>query len=177
MKLRNGFVSNSSSSSFIVNLGREMPKDNNELKKALGLEKCVGWDDVSIEEVLSKMFEKFRQFNSREELLKHVMDEERDNAHYSVYKMFERERDKIWNMREGKEKKRLQEELDAKMKAGQERIARQNIQGLLDEFDPETHAVVVGEFEDSDHVEQVIEQGDYGGNVFRNVPHKVYNHH
>lgn len=76
MKIRNGFVSNSSSSSFVVKLKRK-PKDANDLKSLLKIKDddidsyYPGFycdDDVTVDEVLGYIFRTFEsaRYNSGE---------------------------------------------------------------------------------------------------------------
>ena len=193
MKRRNGFVSNSSSSSFIVNLGRKMPKTVEEMKKALKLtDYKIGENYFDVkEEDLSKVFEilfntlcdEKKRIKSLSALKKKLLNELQHEAYYSYRdvaecgyavddygpdgldkKMTQKERMKLFDLKWKRSNKRCRE------------IAQKMLEEstLMKDFDPTKDVVVKVEIGDEDgRLFGFIEHGD----LLDNAKHVRHSHH
>lgn len=163
MKVRHGFVSNSSSSSFLINLGKKMPKTTKELKEALKLSdgKIAVTGEAVFETMLAELTEgrvknkkKLREILEREVQppwsLWEEQQEERRAIDYDsslTEKQKQEKRELLWTKYQKKEKAAV-----AKIMEDQQ---------LEESFDPAENVIVYAEFEDHDEIGSCIEHGDF----------------
>lgn len=175
MKVRHGFVSNSSSSSFLINLGKKMPKTTKELKKALKLSdgKIAVTGEAVFETMLSALTD--GRVKNRKKL-REILDRE-VQAPYSLWEERCRNLDRIEHdmslTREQKDKKiyEVWEEYAKKKKAAATKLIED--QKLEESFDPSENVIVYAEFEDHDDIGSCIEHGDF----FSGVQSLRFSHH
>jgi hypothetical protein len=191
MKIRNGFVSNSSSSSFIIALDKKPESVEETMQvfypKAIGV-KCNWYDDIVPKEVASeKIFaqlvnqEPLKEEDILDEILAGYFPGYPDNSFYcedaeKIRSAFQRKTGKdIYEDRNSLEFKQyskvLGEHIDRKHKQI-DIAARRYFNNSKELFD--NKQVFVVSFSDNDgEVNAILEHGT----TFKNVPHIIISHH
>ncbi len=169
MKVRMGFVSNSSSSSFVIALKpEEVPSGPCETSELLFGDKnyaCdIGWHDtpVSSYHVASKFFNDLQgSFPIDISVLTELI-------RYS-WETYEKAEEQI-----GKKPKDMEDETyRKKLKKKIEEVTRQLVKEFVIREDVENKLLFHLEYSDDTPLGEVMEHG----NVFRNLPHKQISHH